>query len=138
MELVDHLAFGERDAPERHGEAELLGDDLDLDLTEAHLADEGMGAAEATLRGIGEAEQEALVAARQSLKAEVTIGRKFERRAGEVADLAAGLRVLGGLDRPSSARMSTTRGVASRGAGARAGAGGTPWPRRSKSTRRWV
>ena len=65
-ELVDHLAFGERNVAERNGKAEILDEQLDLDLAEADLADERMVAAVAALRRIGEAEQEALVAARQS------------------------------------------------------------------------
>ena len=65
-----------RDAAERHGKAELLGHvELDLDLADADLADEGMGAAVAALRRIAERQQEALVAARQRLQAQVAARR---------------------------------------------------------------
>src|SRR5262245_39266058 len=57
VELVDHLAFGQRNRSEWHREAELLRHELNLDRTEADLADEGMGTAEAALRRVGKAEQ---------------------------------------------------------------------------------
>ena len=76
LELVDHLAFGQRDRAERHGEAELLGDELDLDLAEADFAGEGMVAAIAALRRIAERQQEALVAARQVLQPQIAVGGK--------------------------------------------------------------
>ncbi len=62
LELVDHLAFGDRDAPERNGKADLFGKELDLDLTETDFSDEGMRAAVATLRRIAKRQQEAFVA----------------------------------------------------------------------------
>src|SRR5208283_5207566 len=67
-ELVDHLAFGHADVAERDGEAEVPDEQLHLDLPVPYLPDEGMGAALAALGGIGEAEQEALIAARQRLQ----------------------------------------------------------------------
>ena len=85
LELVDHLALGDRDAAERDGEAELRDVELDLDLADADLADEGMGAGIAALGRIAEREQKALVAARQRLQAQVAVQREFERLAGEVA-----------------------------------------------------
>ncbi len=59
LELVDHLAFRDVDPAERHGEAELLGEEFDRDGADPDFADEGMGAAEAALGRIGEPEQPA-------------------------------------------------------------------------------
>ena len=69
--------------PSGTGEAELLGDiELDLDLADADLAGEGMGAAVAALRRIAERQQEALVAARQRLQAQVAVGGKVAAARG--------------------------------------------------------
>src|SRR5665213_4360521 len=38
LELGDHLAFGQRDRTERHGEADIFGHEFDLDLAEPDLA----------------------------------------------------------------------------------------------------
>ena len=76
LELVDHLAFGQRDRAERHGEADILGEEFDLDLAEADFAGEGMVAAVAALRRIAERQQEALVGARQVLQAQIAVGGK--------------------------------------------------------------
>ncbi len=76
LELVDHLAFGQRDRAERHGEADILGHEFDLDLAEADFAGERMVAAVAALRRIAERQQKALVAARQILQAQIAIGRE--------------------------------------------------------------
>ena len=69
-------------AAERHREAELLGDELDLDLAEADLAGERMGAAVAALGRIAEREQEALVAAREVLQPQVAVGRETRAARG--------------------------------------------------------
>ena len=88
-ELVDHLAFGERDLADLDREAQLLRHDLDRDLADADLAGEGVVAAIAALGRIAEGQQEALVAARQVLQAQVAVGREIERLAGEVAGRGA-------------------------------------------------
>ena len=62
---------------ERHREADLLGEEFDLDLAEADFAGEGMVAAIAALRRIAERQQETLVAARQVLQPQVAVGGKL-------------------------------------------------------------
>src|SRR4051794_37967343 len=49
LELVDHLAFGQRDRAERHGKTDVLGEKFNVDLAKADLARERMGAAIAAL-----------------------------------------------------------------------------------------
>src|ERR1700693_5443520 len=60
-ELVDHLAFGHRNATERHRKAELLGEELALHVAEANLARERMRAPVAALGRIAEREQKPFV-----------------------------------------------------------------------------
>ena len=103
LELVDHLALGDGDAAERHREADLLGDELDLDFAEADFAGERMRAAIAALGRIAERQQKAFVAAREILQAQVAVGRKIQRLAREVADRDA----LFGL--PATARSGRRR-----------------------------
>ena len=91
LELVDRLAFRHGDAAERHCEADLVRDELDLDLSEPDLAGERMGAAVAALRRVGESKQEALVAAGEILQPQVALRRKREGIAGEVARRRAGV-----------------------------------------------
>jgi len=98
LELVDHLAFGDRDASQRRREAEILDEDLDVDVAEADFADERMVAAVAALGGIGEAEQEAFVAARRRLQARVAWGGIARRVARDVGDRRAGLGAYAALD----------------------------------------
>ena len=74
LELVDHLAFGEPDPAERDREAQLLGHELHRDLADPDLAHERMGAAVAALGRVGEAEHEALVAARERLEPQGPVG----------------------------------------------------------------
>ena len=139
-ELVDHLAFGDGDRPERNGEAELGDEHFDLDLAEADLADERMVAAVAALGRIAEPEQKALVAARQRLQPRVAGGGEFGRVAGDVGDRRAVLgrralldQVVAGDDvddaRRRRARLS---------AGAVAGGGGSAASPSEKSISRWV
>src|SRR5215468_1222383 len=90
FELVDHLTFGHGDRAERHREADLLGEEFDLDLAEADLAGERMGAAEAALSRVAQREQKALVAARKVLQAHVAFGRKRQRLARQIADRCIG------------------------------------------------
>ena len=63
LELVDHLAFGDADAAERHGKRQFRHVEFQLDLADADLADEGMVAGIAALGGIAERQQKPLVAA---------------------------------------------------------------------------
>src|SRR5262249_33111239 len=79
FELVDHLTFGHGDRAERDCEADLLGEEFDLDLAEADLAGEGMGAAEAALGRVAQREQKTLVAAREILQAHIAFGGKRQR-----------------------------------------------------------
>src|SRR5262249_39532563 len=88
--LVDHLAFGHRDASERHGEADLLWLELELDLAESDLAGERMVAAVAALGRVAERQQQSLVAAREILQADVSRGRKIQRIVHEIADRPIG------------------------------------------------
>ncbi len=88
---------------ERHREAELLGHELDLDLAEPDFAGEGMVAAIAALRRVAERQQEALVAARQVLQAQVAVGRKAQRLARQIADRRIGLRLRRRLDQTVAA-----------------------------------
>src|SRR5262249_14456382 len=90
LELVDHLAFGQLDRAERHGEANVFRKELDLDLAEADFAGEGMVAAIAALRRISHGKQEAFIGAGEILQAEIAVGGKVERLAGEIADRRTG------------------------------------------------
>src|SRR5262249_11716684 len=76
LELVYHLAFGERDGAERDLEAQLVRLEDDLHLAHPDLAGKGVRAPVAALRRIAEREQEAFVPARQCLEAQVAIGWK--------------------------------------------------------------
>src|SRR5215475_5490008 len=75
-ELVDHLTLGQHDRPERNGKADLLGEEFDFDLAVTDLSGKGVIAAVATLGRIGERKQEALIAAREILQAQIAVGRK--------------------------------------------------------------
>src|SRR5262249_42714949 len=90
LELVDHLAFGQRDLAKRHREADILGKELDLDLAKADFTCEGMIAAIAALSRITEREQKAFVAAREILQPQVAVGGEAERLAREIADWLIG------------------------------------------------
>src|SRR3546814_15846487 len=68
LELIDHLALGHGDLADLDRETQLLRHELDRDLAQADLADEGGVAAIAALGRVAEAQQEALVAARQILQ----------------------------------------------------------------------
>src|ERR1700760_1744248 len=83
FELVDHLTFGQRDAAQRDCEADLLGEELDVDLAAADLAGERMRAAETALRRIAQRKQETFVAARKILQPHVSLRGKRERLARE-------------------------------------------------------
>ena len=124
LELVDHLAFGQRDATERNGKAGILGHELDLDLAEADFAGKGMVAAIAALGRIAERQQKALVAARQVLQAQIAIRREVERLARQVADGSVSIRDRRGSIRPSRPSISVTRGIAAAAASPSAGASG--------------
>src|SRR5215467_5739813 len=50
LELIDHLAFGQRNRAERHGKADVLGKEFDVDLAKADFTGKGMVAAIAALR----------------------------------------------------------------------------------------
>src|SRR6516165_7378017 len=76
--LIDHLAFGDRDAPERHGKADLFGRKLELGLAKADFTGERMIAAVAALGGVAEGQQKSLVAAREILQAHVARGGKTQ------------------------------------------------------------
>ena len=139
LELVDHLAFGQRDRAERHREADVFGQEFDLDLAEADLAGKGMVAAVAALRGIAKRQQKAFVAARQILQAQIAIGREAQRLAREVADRRSAS--AGGDDsiRPSRPRISVTRGVVAVEASRRRRRFRRRRPRQAAgSSRRWV
>ena len=97
-ELVDHLTFGDANVAERNRKAEFLDEEFHLRLAEADFADEGMIAAIAALRRIGEAKQKALVAARQRLQPRLAPGREGERVARDVGDFCLGLRKALALD----------------------------------------
>ena len=71
---------------ERHGEADILGHELDLDLAEADFAGERMVAAVAALRRVAERQQKTLVGAREVLQPQIAVGGKTQRLAGEIAD----------------------------------------------------
>src|ERR1700737_1556437 len=86
LELVDHLAFGHGHAAERHREPDILGEELHLDLAEPYFAGERMSTAVAALGRIAEREQEAFVAARKVLQAQIAAGRNRQRFAREIAD----------------------------------------------------
>jgi hypothetical protein len=104
LELVHHLALGHGDPPERDGKAQLLRHELHLHLADADLADEGVGAAEPALGGVGEAEHKTLVAPRQRLEADGARGRERRRLAGQVADRPVRVRGGRGLDQPALAQ----------------------------------
>ncbi len=56
---------------EQHGKAGVFGMELDLDLAVADFAGEWLVATEATLRRIGEGQEETFVAARQILQPQI-------------------------------------------------------------------
>ena len=68
LELIDHLAFGDLHATDRHSEAEFGHEHLDIHFTDANFASERMRARVTTLRGVAERKKETFVAARQSLQ----------------------------------------------------------------------
>ncbi len=82
--LID-LALRHGDAAERDREADLVGDEFDLDLAEPDLAGERMGAAIAALGRVGQRKQESLVAAGEILQPQVALRRKRQGIAGEIA-----------------------------------------------------
>jgi hypothetical protein len=87
LELIDHLAFGHLISPS-DGEANSSSAmNLHLDLAEADFAGEGMVAAIAALGGIAERQQEAFIAARQILQAQIAAAREAQRLAREIARL---------------------------------------------------
>ena len=102
-ELVDHVALGDAHPADGHDEADLLGEEFDLDLAGADLSDHRMVRAEAAHRRIGEADHESLVAAHQRLQAHVARRREAHRlrRSGRRPD---------GHRRPRSARPGPRRG----------------------------
>src|SRR5262245_61380802 len=90
FELVDHLTLGHRDRAERDREADLLGEEFDLDLAEADLAGERMGAAETALGRVAEREQKTLVPAREILQADIAFSGKRQGLARQIADRCIG------------------------------------------------
>src|SRR5262249_17036273 len=58
-ELVDHLAFGQHDRPERNGKADLLGKEFDFDFAVTYLSGKGVIAAVTALGRIGERKEKA-------------------------------------------------------------------------------
>src|SRR5262245_42288749 len=86
FELIDHLTFGHDDAAERDAETEPLGEKFDLDLAEADLAGEWMGAAETALGRVAQGKQKALIAARKILQADIAFSGKRQRLAGQITD----------------------------------------------------
>ncbi len=103
LELIDHLAFGQRDRTERHGEADIFSHKFHLDLTEANFAGEGMVASIAALRRIAQRQHKPLVGARQILQSQVAIGGKTERLTGEIAHRYLGIRLRRRLDQAVAA-----------------------------------
>ncbi len=109
LELVHHLALGDRNVPERHGKAQFLHEQFHLDRAEADLAHEGMAAGIAALGGIAEREQEALIPPREILEAE---GRSAGKLKGSRVRSRGSSPVAGaGSISPSSPRRSVTRGM---------------------------
>src|SRR5262245_22845176 len=90
FELVDHLTLGHRDRAERDREADLLGEEFDLDLAETDLAGERMGAAETALGRVAEREQKTLVPAREILQADIAFSGKRQGLARQIADRCVG------------------------------------------------
>ncbi|CEG10563.1 hypothetical protein BN961_04003 [Afipia felis] len=86
LELVYHLAFRDGDRSERHGKADLGGDDIDLDFADTDFTGERVVAAVAALRRIAERQQKALIASREVLQAQIPIRGKVQRLAREIAD----------------------------------------------------
>src|ERR1700688_2508915 len=84
LELIDHLAFSQRDRTKRHREAGIFGKKFNFDLAEADFASEGMVAAVAALRGIAKRQQKTLIRSREVLQSQITICGKAERLAREV------------------------------------------------------
>src|SRR5262245_37555191 len=100
FELVDHLTLGHRDRAERDRKADLLGEEFDLDLAEADLAGERMGAAETALGRVAEREQKTLVPAREILQANIAFSGKGQGLARQIADHCIGCTRRGALDEP--------------------------------------
>ncbi|MCY1536499.1 hypothetical protein D9M68_719590 [compost metagenome] len=90
-ELVDHLALGDLDIAERHGEAELFRLQPDLQFADADLPGERMVTAIAALGGVAQCQEKTLVATGQRLQALGAIGGKVQRLAGDIRHLASAL-----------------------------------------------
>ena len=127
LELVDHLALGELDAAEGDREAELGRLKLNVGLTDADLAGEGVGAPEAALRGVAKAKQEPLVGTGERLEPLGAAHREHGGLPGEVGGLRVagpggmvGLGERGGTEQVGNARH--LRLGPGRGAGLRAAA----------------
>ena len=84
LELVHRLALGQLDLADLDRETALGDLHLDRHGADAQFAHEGMGAPVAALRGIGQARQEPLVAARQRLQAQRAAGGQVHRLARQV------------------------------------------------------
>src|SRR5215813_197705 len=98
FELIDHLAFRHGNPAERDCEADLLGEEFDLDFTETDLAGERVGPAETALGRVSQREQESLVPARKILQAYSAFGGKRQRLAGQITNRSIGRARRGLLD----------------------------------------
>src|SRR4029077_16891851 len=79
LELIDHLALGDRDRRDLDREAQLLGREAHRHLAVTDLAGERMIPPVAPLGGVAHRQEKALVPARQVLQAHVSTGRERQR-----------------------------------------------------------
>src|SRR5215471_9789709 len=127
LKLVHHLALGERDRSQRHGEACIFGKELDLDVAKTDFSGEGMVAAITALRRIAERQQKPLVGAREILQPQVAVCRKAQGLAREIAHGRLGLPLRRRLDQAVAAEnVGDPRGRSLRGLC-------FPWPIRNKA-----
>ena len=83
--MVHRFAFRQFDLADLHCEPQFRDVDVHGHAPDAQFADKCVGAAIAALRGIGERQDEPLVAARDRLQPQRTVGGQFQRFARQIA-----------------------------------------------------
>ena len=89
---VHHFTLGHQQFADVHRKTQLFRHDFDVDIAAANFGGKRVVAPVATLGGVGQRQQIALVAAHQLLQAGRTRARVNRRRAGDVIRCAAGVR----------------------------------------------
>ncbi len=90
LELIDHLAFGQREFAEWDRETGVFRKELHFDFAEADFTGERMGSTKSALGRISEREKKSLVAPGKILQPQVAVRRKAQRLTREIADCRTG------------------------------------------------